>query len=49
MTWTLKLELVDKAGTPDPATPGSGAAVDVGCANDGAGTNEPQSASPTAP
>ena len=44
VTWTLKLELVDKAGAPDPATPGSGAAVDLGCTNAGVGTNEPQKA-----
>ena len=42
VTWTLKLELVDKAGAPDPATPGSGAAVDLGCTNAGVGTHEPQ-------
>jgi hypothetical protein len=42
VTWTLKLELVDKAGTPDPATPGSAAAVDLGCTNAGVGTHEPQ-------
>jgi hypothetical protein len=33
--WTLKLELVDKAGAPDPTTLGSGAAVDIGCTNHG--------------
>jgi hypothetical protein len=42
VTWTLKLELVDKAGASDPATPGSGAAVDLGCTNAGVGTHEPQ-------
>jgi len=42
VTWTLKLELVDPAGKPDPATPGSGAAVDLGCTNAGVGTPEPQ-------
>ena len=42
VTWTLKLELVDKAGAPDPATPGSGAGVDLACTNAGVGTNEPQ-------
>ena len=42
VTWTLKLELVDKAGAPDPNTPGSGAAVDLGCTNAGVGTHEPQ-------
>jgi len=26
VTWTLKLELIDKAGAPEPTTPGSGAA-----------------------
>ena len=42
ITWTLKLELVDKAGTPSPeAGPGSGAAVDVGCTNNGVGVTEP--------
>jgi hypothetical protein len=44
VTWTLKLELVDPAGKPDPATPGSGAAVDLGCTNAGVGTHEPQKA-----
>jgi hypothetical protein len=44
VTWTLKLELVDKAGAPDPATPGSGAAVDLGRTNAGVGTHEPQKA-----
>jgi hypothetical protein len=44
VTWTLTLELVDKAGAPDPATPGSGAAVDLGCTNAGVGTHEPQKA-----
>jgi hypothetical protein len=42
VTWTLKLELVDKAGAPDAGTPGSGAAVDLGCTNNGVGTHEPQ-------
>jgi hypothetical protein len=39
VVWTLKLELVDKAGTPDPEMTASGmasgAAVDVGCSNHG--------------
>ena len=35
ITWTLRLELVDKAGAPDPETPGSGAGVDIGCTNHG--------------
>lgn len=35
--WKLSLELVDRAGAPDPATPGSGAAVDLGCTNAGVG------------
>ncbi len=42
VTWTLKLELVDKAGAPDPGTPGSGAGVDLGCTNAGVGTERPQ-------
>ncbi len=42
VTWTLKLELVDKAGAPEPTTPGSGAAVDLGCTNDGVGVQQPQ-------
>jgi hypothetical protein len=42
VTWTLHLELVDKAGAPDPGTPGSGAAVDLGCTNDGVGVHEPK-------
>jgi hypothetical protein len=41
VTWKLALELVDKAGAPDPGTPGSGAAVDVGCTNAGVGTPNP--------
>jgi len=44
VTWTLTLELVDKAGAGDPTTPGSGAAVDLGCTNAGVGTHEPQKA-----
>ena len=39
--WTIKLKLVDKAGTPDPSSPGSGAAVDVGCSNAGIGVSAP--------
>ena len=42
VTWTLHLQLVDKAGAPDPGTPGSGAAVDLGCTNAGVGASEPQ-------
>jgi len=42
MTWTLHLQLVDKAGAPSPGTPGSGAAVDTGCTNAGVGVQEPQ-------
>jgi hypothetical protein len=41
VTWTLHLQLVDKAGAPDPGTPGSGAAVDLGCTNAGVGVSEP--------
>jgi hypothetical protein len=41
VTWRLHLQLVDPAGTPDPNTSESGAAVDVGCTNDGVGTNKP--------
>jgi hypothetical protein len=44
VTWTLHLQLVDKAGAPDPGTPGSGAAVDLGCTNAGVGVHEPQKA-----
>ena len=36
-TWTLHLELVDPAGAPAPAEPGSKAAVDAGCDNAGVG------------
>jgi hypothetical protein len=35
IVWSLKLELVDKAGAPDPETVPSGAAVDLGCTNHG--------------
>lgn len=41
VTWRLQLRLVDPAGAADPSTPGSGAAVDLGCNNDGNGTNKP--------
>lgn len=41
VSWTLSLTLVDPAGAPDPATPGSGAAVDVGCNNKGVGVANP--------
>lgn len=43
VTWKLTLELVDKAGAPDPGTPGSGAAVDLGCTNAGVGIPNPAS------
>lgn len=33
--WTLKLQLIDKAGSANGGTPGSKAAVDVGCNNSG--------------
>jgi hypothetical protein len=36
-TWTLHLKLVDPAGESAPASPGSGAAVDLGCDNAGNG------------
>ena len=42
--WRLQLELVDKAGSPSPGTPGSGAAVDFGCNNAGVGIPEPEKA-----
>lgn len=35
MTWTLHLELVDRAGAPDPGEAGSSAAVDIACNNAG--------------
>lgn len=41
MTWTLTLELVDKAGAPNPGTVGSGAAVDLGCTNANVGLPAP--------
>jgi len=42
-TWTLNLQLVDPAGAPDPSSPGSRAAVDLGCTNAGVGLpNKPQ-------
>ena len=41
VSWRLQLQLVDPSGAPDPATPGSGAAVDVGCTNAGVGTPNP--------
>ena len=41
VTWTIKLILVDSAGAPDPSTPGSGAAVDSGCDNNGKATSSP--------
>jgi hypothetical protein len=45
VTWALHLELVDKAGAPEAGTPGSGAAVDLGCTNAGVGLPEhPQKA-----
>ncbi len=42
VSWSLQLQLVDPSGAPDPSTPGSGAAVDVGCTNAGVGTPNPQ-------
>jgi len=44
-TWKITLELVDKAGTANPGTPGSGAGVDLGCTNDGVGWPNPEHAS----
>jgi hypothetical protein len=41
VSWSLSLQLVDPAGAPDPGTPGSGAAVDIGCSNAGIGTPHP--------
>ena len=41
VTWNIRLELVDKAGAPDPSTPGSSAAVDLGCTNAGSGVPNP--------
>jgi hypothetical protein len=35
--WTIKLELIDRAGSPDSTASGSGAAVDLGCTNNGVG------------
>ncbi len=43
VTWKLELTLVDKAGTPDPSAPTSGAAVDLGCNNATWGTAKPVS------
>jgi hypothetical protein len=40
--WTRQLELVDKAGPPNPGTPGSKAAVDSGCTNAGVGVSKPE-------
>jgi hypothetical protein len=40
-SWTLTLELIDRAGAPDPALPGTGAAVDLGCRNAGVGISKP--------
>ncbi len=42
VTWSLHLQLVDKAGAADPGTPGSGAGVDLGCTNAGVGIPKPQ-------
>ncbi|HEV7134096.1 MAG TPA: hypothetical protein VIG35_04035 [Gaiellaceae bacterium] len=42
VSWSLHLELVDKAGAPEPGTAGTGAAVDLGCTNAGVGIPEPQ-------
>ena len=41
VSWSLKLQLVDPAGAPNPTNPGSGAAVDIGCINAGVGTPNP--------
>ena len=41
VSWSLNLQLVDPPGAPDPSTPGSGAAVDIGCTNAGVGTPNP--------
>jgi hypothetical protein len=41
ISWSLKLQLVDRAGAPDPTNPGSGAAVDLGCNNHGVGIPHP--------
>jgi hypothetical protein len=40
--WTITLELVDKAGSPDPTSFGSRAAVDIGCTNNGDGVGAPE-------
>jgi hypothetical protein len=40
--WRLQLELVDRAGAPNLGTPGSGAAVDLGCTNNGVGIPDPE-------
>jgi len=34
-TWSLKLQLIDKSRATNPGTPGSAAAVDLGCSNQG--------------
>jgi hypothetical protein len=39
--WSYKLELVDKAGAPNPGVAGSGAAVDIGCTNNAVGIPHP--------
>jgi len=41
-SFKITLELVDKAGAPNPGTPGSGAAVDLGCTNAGVGIPHPE-------
>jgi hypothetical protein len=38
VSWSLALSLVDPKGAPDPQAAGSGAALDAGCNNNGAGT-----------
>jgi hypothetical protein len=38
VSWSLSLSLVDHKGAPDPQVAGSGAALDPGCNNNGAGT-----------
>lgn len=42
VSWSLTLELVDKAGVKSPGAPDSGAAVDLGCTNAGVGIPKPE-------
>jgi hypothetical protein len=44
-SWKISLQLVDPAGSPDLSDPGSSAAVDLGCTNNGSGTPTPQNLS----